>query len=48
MAGAASLRNDFAVCEKIMTEKHHLLVEMLDKINNTISSIENKIIDNSS
>ena len=27
-----------------MTEKHHFLVEMLDKMNNTVSSIENKII----
>ena len=44
VAGAASLRNDFAVCERIMTEKHHFLVEMLDKMNNTVSSIENKII----
>ena len=44
VAGAVSLRNDFAVCEKIMTEKHHFLVEMLDRMNNTVSSIENKII----
>ena len=44
VAGAASLRNDFAVCERIMTEKHHFRVEMLDKMNNTVSSIENKII----
>ena len=44
VAGAAFLRNDFAVCEKIMTKKHHFLVEMLDRMNNTVSSIENKII----
>ena len=44
VAGAASLTNDFAVCEMIMTEKHHFLVELLDKMNNTVSSIENKII----
>ena len=43
VAGAASLRNDFAVCQMIMTEKHHFLVEMLDKMNNTVSNIENKI-----
>ena len=44
VAGAASLRNDFAVCEKIMTEKHQLLVEMLYRMNNTVTSIENKIL----
>ena len=44
VAGAASLRNDLAVRERIMTEKHHFHVEMLDKMNNTVSSIENKII----
>ena len=27
-----------------MTEKHHFLMGMLDKMNNTVSSIENKII----
>ena len=27
-----------------MTEKHHFLVEMLDNMNNTVSSMEHKII----
>ena len=44
VAGAASLRNDFAVCEKNMTEKYHFLVEMLDSMIKSVSSIENKII----
>ena len=43
-AGAASLRKDLATCEKIMTEKHEFLVEILDKMNNGVSSIENKLI----
>ena len=43
-AGAVSLRKDLATCEKIMTEKHEFLVEILDKINNGVSSIENKLI----
>ena len=43
-AGAASLRKDLATCEKIMTEKHEFLVEILGKMNNGVSSIENKLI----
>ena len=33
-AGAASIRKDLATCEKITTEKHEFLVEILDKMNN--------------
>ena len=44
VAGAASLIKDFALCEEIMTEKHQVILEMLDRMKNTVSSIENKII----
>ena len=42
-AGAASLKKDFATCEKIMTEKHHFLVAMLDGMNRTVSTIAEKL-----
>ena len=41
---AASLRNDFAMCERIMTEKHQFTVSMLDSLNNTVFSIETKVM----
>ena len=43
-SSAASLRNDFAMCERIMTEKHQFLVSMLDGMNNTVFSIETKVM----
>ena len=43
-SSAASLRNDFAMCERIMTEKHQFIVSMLDTMNNTGFSIETKVI----
>ena len=42
-AGAASLKKDFATCEKIMTEKHRLLMAMLDGMNRTVSTIAEKL-----
>ena len=42
-ASAASLRRDFATCERIMTEKHQFLVTMLDGMNNSVSSIAEKL-----
>ena len=39
-ASAASLRRDFATCEKVMTEKHQLLVAMLDGCQGYISGGE--------
>ena len=42
-AGAASLKKDFATCEKIMTEKHHFLMAMLDGMNRTVSTIAEKL-----
>ena len=42
-ASAASLRRDFATCERIMTEKHQLLVTMLDGMNSCVSSIAEKL-----
>ena len=43
-SSAASLRNDFAMCERIMTEKHQFIVSMLDSMNNTVFSIETKVM----
>ena len=40
----ASLRKDFGMCERIMTKKHHFPVSMLDGMNNTVSSIELKVM----
>ena len=42
-ASAASLRQDFALCEKVMTEKHQFLVSMLEGMNNTVSNIAEKL-----
>ena len=42
-ASAASLRRDFAMCEKVMTEKHQFLVAMLDSMSSTVSGIAEKL-----
>ena len=42
-ASAASLKKDFVICEQIMTEKHKFLVDMLDGMNNKVSSIAEKL-----
>ena len=42
-ASAASLRRDFAICERVMTEKHQLLVTMLDGMSRNVSNIAEKL-----
>ena len=42
-ASVASLRKDFATCERIMTEKHQFLVAMLDGMSTTVSTIADKL-----
>ena len=42
-ASAASLRKDFATCERIMTEKHQFIVAMLDGMSTTVSTIADKL-----
>ena len=43
-ASATSLRQDFAMCEKIMSEKHNFLVAMLDGMDRKVSSFGDKIV----
>ena len=42
-ASATSLRNDFATCERILTEKHQFVVSMLDTMHNKVIDITNKL-----
>ena len=42
-ASAASLRRDFATCERIMTEKHQLMVTMLDGMNSNVTNIAHQL-----
>ena len=41
-ACTASLRKDFATCERIMTEKHQFFVAILDGMSTTVSTIADK------
>ena len=43
-SSVASLRNGFAMCERIMTEKRQFIVSMLDSMNNTGFSIDTKVM----
>ena len=42
-ASAASLKKDVVICEQIMTEKHKFPVDILDGMNNKVSSIAEKL-----
>ena len=43
-ASSSSLRKDFATCEKIMFEKHQILVTMLDGMDRKVSDIGDKLM----
>ena len=43
-ASASSLRKDFATCEKIMSEKHQILVTMHDGMDRRVSDIGDKLM----
>ena len=43
-ASASSLRQDFATCEMLMSEKHTLLVSILDGMDQKVADIGEKLL----